>query len=336
MLGYDGAGMQSVGRLAELRAGIPWESLARARVFDPCGMPDADYLEFTPNPAIAGGARSSAEETIRFAEMVIDGGVSGGSRVLSPASVERLFTNATLGLPAYGSPWPAEHPLYPYGVDPDYGFGGWILAQNPADGHVEEMVGAGAWGSFIWVDRRRGMTAVLIADVPAGSQGSLDAALGVFAIARGQADGNQASGLHADPRGGEIAVSWTPAAGSTATRVMVSDRPIRNLFDLRDAREAARTTGSAVLIPHAPYVAAVAVFGDHQNPALTPGGNTSAVPCPADFNADGFLDFFDYDDYAACFEAGACPPGRSADFNADGFADFFDYDDFVAAFGRGC
>ena len=61
-----------------------------------------------------------------------------------------------------------------------------------------------------------------------------------------------------------------------------------------------------------------------------------APSCPADFNGDGFLDFFDYDDYVSCFETGVCPAGRTADFNGDGFADFFDYDDFVAAFERGC
>lgn len=59
-------------------------------------------------------------------------------------------------------------------------------------------------------------------------------------------------------------------------------------------------------------------------------------PCAADFNGDGFLDFFDFDDFVVCFEGGACPPGRSGDFNGDGFADFFDYDDFVAAFEAGC
>jgi CubicO group peptidase (beta-lactamase class C family) len=59
-------------------------------------------------------------------------------------------------------------------------------------------------------------------------------------------------------------------------------------------------------------------------------------PCPADFNADGFLDFFDYDAFVECFEGGPCPAGKSADFNADGFADFFDYDAFVAGFEEGC
>jgi murein tripeptide amidase MpaA len=55
-------------------------------------------------------------------------------------------------------------------------------------------------------------------------------------------------------------------------------------------------------------------------------------PNPADFNGDGFVDFFDFDDFVTCFEGGACPPGKSADFNNDGFVDFFDFDDFVIAF----
>lgn len=60
--------------------------------------------------------------------------------------------------------------------------------------------------------------------------------------------------------------------------------------------------------------------------------------CPGDFNRDGFVDGFDYDDFVACFEGvgGACPQGVTADFNADGFVDGFDYDEFVAAFESAC
>jgi hypothetical protein len=61
-----------------------------------------------------------------------------------------------------------------------------------------------------------------------------------------------------------------------------------------------------------------------------------ALPCTPDFNGDGFLDFFDYDDYVTCYETGTCPSGRTADFNGDGFVDFFDYDAFVAAYELGC
>ena len=72
----------------------------------------------------------------------------------------------------------------------------------------------------------------------------------------------------------------------------------------------------------------------------TPGGsavlNFSIAFCAGDFNRDGFVDGFDYDDFVACFEGAGCPAGTSADFNNDGFADGFDYDDFVAAFESAC
>lgn len=54
--------------------------------------------------------------------------------------------------------------------------------------------------------------------------------------------------------------------------------------------------------------------------------------CPADANADGFIDGADYGSFVEQFESGA----DSADFNGDGFLDLFDYIDFVAAFEKGC
>ena len=60
------------------------------------------------------------------------------------------------------------------------------------------------------------------------------------------------------------------------------------------------------------------------------------TPCPADFDSDGTVDFFDYDAFVICFEGGPCPPNKTADFDGDGSADFFDYDAFVVAFEAGC
>ncbi len=56
------------------------------------------------------------------------------------------------------------------------------------------------------------------------------------------------------------------------------------------------------------------------------------VPCPADFNGDNIVDFFDYLDFVEAFSTGL----PTADFNADSVIDFFDYLDYVAAFSAGC
>ncbi|QOI99994.1 MAG: hypothetical protein HRU70_05635 [Phycisphaeraceae bacterium] len=56
------------------------------------------------------------------------------------------------------------------------------------------------------------------------------------------------------------------------------------------------------------------------------------VPCLADFNLDGFVDFFDFDDYMTAFEQG----DPRADYDHDGFIDFFDLDLFTEGFDVGC
>ncbi len=60
--------------------------------------------------------------------------------------------------------------------------------------------------------------------------------------------------------------------------------------------------------------------------------SNGSVPCPADFNGDTTVDFFDYLDFVAAFSSNAA----NADFNADTTIDFFDYLDFVAAFSSPC
>lgn len=55
-------------------------------------------------------------------------------------------------------------------------------------------------------------------------------------------------------------------------------------------------------------------------------------PCPADFDHDGVLDFFDYLDFVSAFASQT----SASDFNQDGIVDFFDYLDFVQAFSIGC
>lgn len=80
-----------------------------------------------------------------------------------------------------------------------------------------------------------------------------------------------------------------------------------------------------------------AVVGMFTKPDSTRRGYLwTRVDLGTDYTGDGMVDFFDYDAFVQCFEAGPCPDGRDADFNRDGFVDFFDYDAFVLAFETGC
>ncbi len=92
-----------------------------------------------------------------------------------------------------------------------------------------------------------------------------------------------------------------------------------------------------VVISGSSGIASVSITGRNTPPIVLTGvSSTDTIPCPADFNGDGAVDFFDYDDFVNCFEGHACPENRTADFNSDTAVDFFDYDDFVHAFETPC
>jgi hypothetical protein len=56
------------------------------------------------------------------------------------------------------------------------------------------------------------------------------------------------------------------------------------------------------------------------------------APCTADFNADGFVEFTDFDAFVVAFEDG----DTASDMNGDGFLDINDFDAFVVGFEAGC
>jgi beta-glucanase (GH16 family) len=133
---------------------------------------------------------------------------------------------------------------------------------------------------------------------------------------------------------GVLNIEWRDAQGqliSYATTRAIDAASPRNTYREVVTEAAAppgTTTARVVAIFFQPGLAAGAAYIDDVS--------LEFVACAADFNRDGFVDFFDYDDFVACFENGACPPGADPDTNGDGFTDFFDYDAFVAAFDSGC
>jgi serralysin len=143
------------------------------------------------------------------------------------------------------------------------------------------------------------------------------------------------------PTSGEINVSltptitWTTSSGADSYSVTIDDNAdfASPVLSQSGITATSLAVSAGVLAPCTDYflrVRAVNAAGDYAN---IRGFRSFS---PADFNNDGFVDFFDFDDFTACFESGNCPPGRSPDFNNDSFVDFFDFDDYVLAFGNGC
>lgn len=134
---YSNAGINTAARIIEVITGQPYEDFMQQRLFDPLGMKDTTFwpgeaqqkrialsykpsadkggIEATPvaqlhyplherirQPMPAGGLFSTAADTARFGQMLLNGGQFGGRRYISEASLKQLQTRQTAeGLASY-------------------------------------------------------------------------------------------------------------------------------------------------------------------------------------------------------------------------------------------
>lgn len=163
-IGYDGKGMQVAGFMTQVLAGKEWSKLAQDRLLVPCGMGATSYDAFSPNTAIAGGIRTSAEDYAAYLRMLARGGVCDGSTILAASSYEVMFTNHADGLLLYKPEdvqWPTDGSYYEDGrTQPEYAFGSWVLSEG-SDGQPNELASPGAFGVFPWINRRLGVQALI-------------------------------------------------------------------------------------------------------------------------------------------------------------------------------
>ncbi len=182
-----------LGLLLERLTGKTLDVLLKEMLFDPLGMKDtafwvppekvdrlADALDSDPqkeemlksyrileNPVgksyLKGGAGlvGTAEDYLRFAQMMVNGGELDGKRYLSKKSVEFMLSQHTVGMG--GSTIGTTGPGYGFGL----GFGvrlddgmGWV------PGSKGDAMWAGAWGTSFWIDPEENLVGILMAQGP--------------------------------------------------------------------------------------------------------------------------------------------------------------------------
>lgn len=175
---YSNTGMAVLGRIIEVASGKPYETFLQERVFGPLGMKDSFFFpkaEHVARIAMAydagpdgkarrmgdviyrmqrkysmpeGGLFSTATDMAAFYQMMLNGGVYKGKRLLSKASVEVMTA------------WHTEDTRRNWGL-------GWSLMRTPGARLTlssEKAYGhAGALGTFGWVDPARQMVGVFLA-----------------------------------------------------------------------------------------------------------------------------------------------------------------------------
>ena len=170
-----------LGRVVEVASGQPFDAFLRTRIFDPLGMDDTAFVvpadkrgrftghyavqdgalalvdsplegEYTqPPPWLSGGGglTSTASDYIRFAQMLLQDGQLGDTRLLAPETVQTMRSNR---LP--DELVPIQLGTY---LSPGYGFGLGLAvvvdaAASPEPDNEGVFRWAGAANTFFWID----------------------------------------------------------------------------------------------------------------------------------------------------------------------------------------
>ena len=185
-----------VGRLVEVISGQPLETYFRAHIFEPLGMKDTSYnvpadkaerlvkvhrrqadatfgldavqLPLTvARPIGGGGLASTASDYIRFAQMLLNRGQAGGTRILKADTVALMARNhiGNLGVPALKTALPERSSDFTFVEDgrDKWGLGFLITSvQQPGKRSAGSLSWGGINNTYFWVDPTRGIAGVIL------------------------------------------------------------------------------------------------------------------------------------------------------------------------------
>lgn len=186
------AGIETLGRIVEVASGMTFDQFLKLRIFDPLEMTDTAFfptddrlprvvtlyderggtLVRIETPAWlstktlfsgGGGLWSTAEDYMRFGQMLVNGGILNGRRLLSPRTIDLMATNHVGTL--YGGTGGRSNGLG-FGLTVD------VVLDNAAAGRRVSngtFAWGGAFGTYFWVDRKESLVGVLMVQEPVNS-----------------------------------------------------------------------------------------------------------------------------------------------------------------------
>ena len=176
------AAHDTLGRIVEILSGMPFDQFLQQRLFEPLGMDPisfyatglltarmptvyrvtADGLRLNPNPNSmssrvyfmgSGGLITTAEEYVKFGQMLLDGGALNGRRVLSPRTVDLMAA------PHIAATLPGRPTGEGYGLSVRVVTDALAGEQRISNG---SFGWSGVYGTHFWVDPTEDIVALLM------------------------------------------------------------------------------------------------------------------------------------------------------------------------------
>lgn len=145
---YGNIGLNIAGRVLEVISRRKFDQLIRSKLLYPLGMRKTTFQELNGGPVNpSGGAKSTAEDYMKFLVMLLNRGKHNGVQVLSEASVQEMLKLQTTTEMAMHAPGAAEG----YG----YASGCWVMEKDAA-GNGTVVTSPGLFGTWPVVDYCRG------------------------------------------------------------------------------------------------------------------------------------------------------------------------------------
>jgi CubicO group peptidase (beta-lactamase class C family) len=186
------AGIETLGRIVEVASGLTFDNFLKQRIFDPLEMTDTTFVPSDAQLARSvtlyddrdgklvrietpswlatktlfsggGGLWSTAEDYMRFGQMLANGGVLNGKRLLSPRTIDLMATNHVGEL--YSGTGGSTKGLG-FGLTVD------VVLDHAASGRRVSngtFAWGGAFGTYFWVDRQEALVGVLMVQEPVNS-----------------------------------------------------------------------------------------------------------------------------------------------------------------------
>ena len=189
------AGIDTLGRIVEVVSGLTFDQFLAQRIFEPLGMKDTSFypgndqaprvvtmyrgspkgLDRIDTPdwlatktlfSGGGGLWSTADDYMQFAQMLVNGGVLNGARLLSPRTVDLMASNHVTDLYAGA------------GVQRVQGMGFGLTVEVVLDSIASgrrvsngSFGWDGAFGTHFWVDRKEQLVGLLLIQEPVAALG---------------------------------------------------------------------------------------------------------------------------------------------------------------------